>query len=66
MKFPSQPTQVLDIVPLVENAGFPEQSGPEHVPLVQEIGNGVGILLDEPDNTGSKTSNSSFYQLFKC
>jgi hypothetical protein len=43
-QLPSQATQVLHIVPTVEHAGFSEESGPEHTPAVQEVGNRVCIL----------------------
>lgn len=39
-----EPTKVFDIVPSVENTGFPEESRPKHTPLVQQISHRVGIL----------------------
>lgn len=39
-----EPTKVFDIVPSVENAGFPEESCPKHTPLVQQVSHRVGIL----------------------
>lgn len=43
-QLPSQATQVLDIVPSMENTGFSEESGPEHTPAVQEVSHRVCIL----------------------
>lgn len=39
-----EPTKVFNIVPSVENAGFPEESCPKHTPLVQQVCHRVGIL----------------------
>lgn len=46
-QLPSQATQVLYVVPTMENTGFSEESGPEHAPSVQEVGHGVCILESE-------------------
>ena len=40
----AQPAQVLDVVPPVEDARLPEETGAEHPPLVQQVGHGVGVL----------------------
>ncbi len=39
-----EPTKVFNIVPSVENAGFPEESRPKHTPLVQQVSHRVSIL----------------------
>lgn len=49
-QLPSQATQVLHIVPTMENTGFSEESGPEHTPSIQEVGHRVCIL--ERQNLG--------------
>jgi len=40
----AQPTQVLHVVPPVEDARLAEQAAPEGPPLVQEVGHGIRIL----------------------
>lgn len=39
-----EPTKIFNIVPSVENAGFPEESRPKHTPLVQQVSHRVSIL----------------------
>lgn len=41
---PAQLVEVLDVVPVVEDAWLPEQSGAEYAPPVQQVGHGVCIL----------------------
>lgn len=45
----TQPTQVLDVVAPVEDAGLSEQAAAESAPLVQEVRDGVCIL--QPQST---------------
>lgn len=49
-KLPAQTAEVFDVVSSVENAGFPEEPGAEHPPLVQQVRHGIGILM------GARTS----------
>ena len=44
VQVPPQPTEVLDVVPPVEHARLPEQSGAEHAPLVQQVRHWVRVL----------------------
>jgi len=41
---PAQPAQVLNIAALVEDAGFTEQTRPEHTALVQQVSHWVRVL----------------------
>lgn len=43
-QLPSQATEVLHIVPTMENTGFSEESGPEHTPSIQKVSYRVCIL----------------------
>lgn len=43
-ELPAESAEVFNIVSPVENAGFPEEPGAEHPPLVQQVGHWVGIL----------------------
>lgn len=49
-ELPAQSAEVFDVVSPVENAGFPEEPGAEHPPLVQQVGHRVGILRGENKN----------------
>lgn len=40
----TQAAQVLDVIPPVEDAGLAEEAAAEGPPLVQEVGDGVGVL----------------------
>ena len=40
----AQPAQVLHVAALVEDAGLPEQTGPEHTALIQQVSHWVRIL----------------------
>lgn len=43
----AQPAQVLDIAALMEHAGLPEQTGPKHPTLIQQVRHWVCILWGE-------------------
>lgn len=47
-KVAAQPAQVLDVVATVEDAGLPEEAAAEGAPLVQQVGDGVGVLPRPP------------------
>lgn len=40
----AQAAQVFDVAALVEHTRFPEQSGPKHAALIQQVCHWVGIL----------------------
>lgn len=40
----AQPAQVLDIAALMEHAGLPEQTGPKHPTLIQQVRHWVCVL----------------------
>lgn len=40
----TQAAQVLDVITPVEDAGLAEEAAAEGAPLVQEVGDGVGVL----------------------
>lgn len=44
-ELPAQSTEVFHVVSSVENAGFPEEPGAEHPPLVQQVCHRIGILV---------------------
>lgn len=44
-ELPAQPAEVFHVISSVENAGFPEEPGSEHPPLVQQVCYGIGILM---------------------
>lgn len=46
-ELPAQSAEVFDVVSSVENAGFPEEPGAEHPPLVQQVCHGIGILIGD-------------------
>lgn len=46
-ELPAQSAEVFDVVSSVENAGFPEEPGAEHPPLVQQVCHGIGILAGD-------------------
>lgn len=46
-ELPAQAAEVFDVVSSVENAGFPEEPGAEHPPLVQQVCHGIGILVGD-------------------
>lgn len=46
-ELPAQSAEVFDVVSTVENAGFPEEPGAEHPPLVQQVRHGIGILTGD-------------------
>lgn len=52
-ELPAQSAEVFDVVSPVENAGFPEEPGAEHPPLVQQVGHRVGILRARNKNISS-------------
>jgi len=47
----SQPTEVFDVVPSVEDAGFSKESLSEDAPLVQQVGHGVRVLSTPSTHT---------------
>lgn len=51
-QLPSQATQVLHVVPSMENTGFSEESGPEHAPAVQEVSYRVCVLERQSPGEG--------------
>ena len=44
VELPAEATEVLDVVAAVEDARLAEEARVEHVPLVQQIRHGVGVL----------------------
>lgn len=52
VEVPAQPTQVFNIVSLVEHAGLPEKTVSEGTPFIQQVGDGIGILAQK-----EKTNN---------
>lgn len=44
VEVPAQATQVLDVIPSVEDARLPEKAAAERAPLVQEVGDRVCVL----------------------
>ena len=46
----TQATQVLDVIPSVEDAGLPEQAAAESAPFVQEVGDGVCVLQRQEED----------------
>lgn len=47
----AQAAQVLDVVASVEDARLAEQAAAEGTPLVQEVGDGVGVLGPQNKHT---------------
>ena len=54
---PAEPAQVLHIAALVEDAGLPEQTGPEHTALIQQVSHWVRILPRGPGGRGGGDMN---------
>ena len=50
VEVPAQPTQVFNIVSLVEHAGLPEETVSEGTPFIQQVGDWIGILAQK-ENT---------------
>ena len=44
VELPAEATEVLDVVAAVEDARLAEEARVEHVPLVQQVRHGVGVL----------------------